>query len=700
MKRLQGTDGVRGRVLKSSECPTNDPVECFLKYNVLTETFFELYGYCFAQELLAGGLAGFQDRVVIGWDPRDLEGSFNDATVRGVRKAGLDVITVGVLPTPAVGLYMHICDAIAAMVLTASHNPSDQNGIKIFLGKTGLKFFPADDVRLTKRILEIDFSMLASLPMLGRNEDHHEVATKRFIEFSLDKSNSWLPVEEFLDSIVVVDASNGAYSLMVKLLFEKLGFKEVIFTNCDPMQGINVKCGVADLEGSTVIPSSSVDSPEGKFSEYSTLKTLLELGRMHKNELRSGRLFCTGIVFDGDGDRFYRLDFDPYTEEIIISGGDKLAFFQTQFLMKTRDWEGKDPIFVNTVESDLEASRAILLLNVDPVQAAVGDKWILWQAFKEDWNARSQVILNQVSDESFKRKILQFSQLFDELEEQSNFDAMKLTKGFLELEKLFAMDERGEDKSLFDRPVRSRFLIGSEESGHIVTQGVLKKRVSETSVFIGNGLKSALNSFSAIRFLKPVDVTSYYRWLMAPFAPGFQKSMPVYYVDKTLLEPGTEFRSNLRKYILRTLKQKLPGKNSQELPRLEEPQMLYILITKEQDLVASLFIRNSGTEDKMSLYLRGRLQDQMQLVDLADIVYRYLLIRVKNRSNLFAKAELSILQQLAKGALSFDEISFPTDLASSKERIFHEMSAKQSLISHTKKGWALSEFGKELLDSE
>ena len=134
VERLQGTDGIRGLVSIAEPDLINDPISAFLDEGILTEEFFELYTYAYCMVLIENNFASEFDSVVIGWDPRHISGHFHKAAIRGIRKSGLTAIVVDILPTPAISLYQLQIGAVCGFALTASHNPEDQSGIKIFLG--------------------------------------------------------------------------------------------------------------------------------------------------------------------------------------------------------------------------------------------------------------------------------------------------------------------------------------------------------------------------------------------------------------------------------------------------------------------------------------------------------------------------------------------------------------------------------------
>lgn len=702
VRRLQGTDGIRGRVQKQIDCAIEDPVAAFLELGVLTDRFFEIYTYCYCLELIESGIAKPGDSVVIGWDPRDREGVFNQAAIRGVQKSRLNAIQVGVLPTPSIALYLLYAKASCAFVLTASHNPSDQNGIKIFLGYYGLKLFPADDEKFSQRILNSDFNRVSQLPLTGSTIDQSEEAASVFVRFSLEPANSWLTSHSLANQLLIIDAANGSYSRIIQQVFDQLE-ADVIYTNCDFQEGINIDSGVADIEGVSRIPAELIESESGRFHNYKTLQCLLSEGRSRKTDLLDGNFFCSALVFDGDGDRFFRLDYDPFQDDIIVLSGDKIAYIQGQFLKQKGYWQENPPLFVNTVESDLESSRAALQIGFQTCQTAVGDKWILWQAIFENWKTRKNLLSQLSIDSEFINLLDKCDTELEKMMHQSEFDALKVTKLFLNIEKQFVslggnLDDWKNINDSLAKFGQSLFAIGSEESGHTISLGRLAFQNDVQSVYIGNGLKSALNSFAAFSELKPNVVEDYYQWLAEPFVHGYQKSLPIFYVDKNLLEPETPFRRQLQSYLLEYISNVWNDVDIQEIKRSEEPQMLYFLLESKGQLIASIFVRNSGTEDKMSLYFRGRIVDQSKLDQLGNDIYAYLLPRVKDNNKVFAKEEISILKQLEKKSLSAERIFVSNELSPSKNRLLKEIGTKQGLIKFQNQTWKLSNLGKTLLN--
>ena len=103
-ERLQGTDGIRGKVGLACDFPEMDPLSVWIQKNPHRRVF-ELYTFSFCQNLIDSGWAELGDSMIVGWDTRDPKGIFSDAAIRGIRKSGLTAVSIGVQPTPCVALY-------------------------------------------------------------------------------------------------------------------------------------------------------------------------------------------------------------------------------------------------------------------------------------------------------------------------------------------------------------------------------------------------------------------------------------------------------------------------------------------------------------------------------------------------------------------------------------------------------------------
>ncbi|OGL44607.1 MAG: hypothetical protein A2W05_06740, partial [Candidatus Schekmanbacteria bacterium RBG_16_38_10] len=382
-ERLQGTDGIRGRVLKSLEPEVSglSPLDIFLKKGIITEQFIELYTYCFVSLLMKKKIAKKGEEIAVGWDPRDREGVFTGAAIRGIRKGGGCAVNLGIIPTPALPVYLTYRGSCAGVMITASHNPSDQNGVKLFLNPPGIKFFPEDDKLLTDEISKIDYKDVKSKKLSGGFRDMHSECIDVFLDFICDRRNSWVKNEKLLKNrILIVDSANGSYSEIASSAFKRLGFKKVIDVGNNLKREVNQNCGVSDLEGISRVSPSMVFKDEcngfPKFTENITLKKIFKTGRKYRDKILKNRAFVSGAVFDADGDRFFMLEYDALKDEVIVLTGDDTASIQGRYLINERQNDFKNAYYSNTVESDILASLSARQMGFRIKTTGVGDKWI------------------------------------------------------------------------------------------------------------------------------------------------------------------------------------------------------------------------------------------------------------------------------------------------------------------------------------
>ncbi len=649
-QKLQGTDGIRGRITSNQSLNGANPLDYYFETGLLTPAFFERYTYAFGCLLLEANLAAKDDSVVIGWDPRDKSGEFNQAAMDGIKKAGLNVIVVGTLPTPAIPLYMIHAEAAGCIVLTASHNPSDQNGIKLFCGYTALKLLPPDDKKLTELIYQQSLLNLEKLEATGVVESRQQEAKDYFVQFCLESRNSWIEGDDFRDTTLVLDASNGAVAEVVKEVFSELSFREVVYTN---MQGnINEHGGVADIEGLETISRESVLPSGARFSRYETLVTMFEKAAViDKNDSNTDKLVA--FVFDGDGDRCFRLDYIPGADCLRVSSGDLLGIHQATFLKKKIP--GNDSLFINTVESDLNTAITARKLGFYPVLTGVGDKWILSRAVVE----------------LIKSRLLHQDELHEQLSEITNND-QGLSALELSLFRKSFLHERQESDT-----GDLKFQIGIEESGHCITPGYITKGKHSVTVFSGNGIKTALNSLKALDSITSGE--DWYQFIKEPFQAGVGKTFYTYYVNKERLNPGSEFRNQLQTLIRKSFYDHFSKDFAMEIVEFnEEKEMLYCSISENKKQCGAVFTRNSGTEDKSALYLRGEMRLAQSLAALGEKLHLFMLNGLKDRKSEFVQFEVNLLKALSENkALDKIKSAYP---GLPYARMYKEMELKEGLI--------------------
>jgi len=591
--RIQGTDGIRRPVARHDDPRVKGltPQQAFLDRDLITDEFLELYTYAYVSSIDA-------KEVVIGWDPRDPAGDFTGAAVRGIRKAGADAVVLGIFPTPGVALYQVWRGAAASFMVTASHNFRDQNGVKIFRGRDALKLFPEDDRKLTQRVLSLGYEQeVKPRAERGALVEARDEAAEVSLRFHLDPRNSWLPKgETFGEYPLVVDAANGALSGLAAEVFRALHGGDVVEVNCDTASGdVNRRSGVGDMEGVAEIGRDDL-----RFEEHRAVRLLFE---------RGGK----AAVFDADGDRFYRLDFDRDSDRVLVLSGDETAVHQARHLAPP----APGTLYVNTVESDLNAARAAQELGYTPVLTGVGDKWVLKQA--------------------------------------------------------------AEQPDLYG--------IGSEETGHNISKGFVTTRDGEErAVFFGNGLKSALNTFVSARGMTP-------REAHRPFPPGFKRSFYVYYTRKEELARDSDVFKGVAEVIGKscTLGPVVPQ------PRPEEPDMLYLAVRESAAQRAGIFVRNSGTEEKTGVNVRGAVDDADALVAAGEAAWLYLARAMKDADHPMARAEEAVLKALGDGPRPASKLPIPDGVDA--ERLLEEMANREKVIRRCEGGYERTALGERMLEA-
>lgn len=278
-------------------------------------------------------------KVLIGKDTRISGYVFESALEAGFASAGVDVGMLGPMPTPAVAYFTHTFRASASVVISASHNPYDDNGIKFF-GPDGKKISDALELEIEAE-LEKPMEVVAS-HLLGKVYRVSD-APGRYIEFC----KSTLPEQMSLQGMkIVVDCAHGATYQIAPSVFKELG-ADVIKIGVHP-DGLNINkaCGATDL------------------------KALQEAVLSHQADI--------GIAFDGDGDRVMMVDHTG-----VVVDGDELLYIIVQHAKA----EGRlDGGVVGTLMTNLAIEQAFQQEGIDFIRAAVGDRYVLAELEKRQWS--------------------------------------------------------------------------------------------------------------------------------------------------------------------------------------------------------------------------------------------------------------------------------------------------------------------------
>ncbi len=667
--RLQGTDGIRREVRAAADPLLKglSPLQAFLEQGVMTDEFMERYAYAHVISLLRDRQLKRGDSVVVGWDPRDTRGKHTEAVIRGIRKAGINAVVLGVVPTPLVPMVMQYEQAGGAFMVTASHNPKDQNGIKIFLAYRGMKLLPENDIILTRTLLSL--GSIRNKLLTGKRIDRRKKALDLLRRFSLDPENSWCEDISLQNILLVVDPARGSLTGIAAEVFRKAGFGKVIELNNRLNGDVNLRSGVADLEGYKTISRDMTVKGSGLFARHAALLKLFELGRKHKSALRSGKLRLSGAVFDADGDRFYRLDYHPDKDCLLVLSGDETAYLQAEYLMKRDPARYKGTVYINTVESDLNTSRAVERLGFKPQLSPVGDKWVL---------LRIALLIIETRLKGFKgAKAAALKKKLARLKQSEALDVSDLQKLEVQIDQA-----RIGDGGFKDLP----FAVGSEETGHNITLGWMNGGQDEgMPVFCGNGLKSALNTFAASQFLlADQPVARYYARLERPFSPGFKGTRYAYYIHQEKFYNDSAVWQKVRRCIVKAGRER--GYRGRVIPFREDRDMLYISLRSPKGTDAGIFVRNSGTENKISVNLRGTKGDATSLKEIGEQAVRILFTTLKNQNSHHYQVELDLLSRIAAQPLQ------ETQVTGSAQQVLREM-AKQKLVQPSAKGWRLTPLG-------
>lgn len=322
-RKYFGTDGVRGRVGES----------------VMTPDFVMRLGFAAGVTLVAhdGGGRGERPAVLIGKDTRISGYMLEAALEAGFAAAGVDVLLAGPVPTPAVAYLTRALRLQAGVVISASHNPYYDNGIKFF-SSGGTKLPDAVEEEIEAHV---DEPMRCVAPeRLGKARRIGDAAG-RYIEFC----KSTFPNELDLRGLkIAVDCANGAAYHIAPKVFHELG-AEVVSVAVEP-NGLNINDGC------------------GATSTAALRAAVLE----HKADL--------GIALDGDGDRLMMVD-----AEGEIYDGDKLLYV----IAAARRAAGSLDGVVGTLMSNLGFEHAVRRLGVLFDRAKVGDRYVLERLHERGW---------------------------------------------------------------------------------------------------------------------------------------------------------------------------------------------------------------------------------------------------------------------------------------------------------------------------
>ena len=322
MGRLFGTDGARGIANSELTCELATNIGRAAAY-VLTEKTTE------------------KPKVLIGKDTRVSSNMLEMALAAGLCSVGADVVLVGFVPTPAIAFLVKDREADAGIMISASHNPCEYNGIKIFDGN-GYKLPDALEEEIESLVLDdmspIKFPVGGDVGSVFLRHDYVDLYIDHHLAKSVDTDLSGLKI--------AIDCANGCASYTAEKLFTRLG-ATVHMMHCNPNGvNINARCGSTHMEDIT--------------------------------DYINGHDMDLGLAFDGDSDRCLAVDENGK----LIDGDRMIAVFALD--MKNKGIL-KDDTAVVTVMTNLGFKQFAERSGINVLETKVGDRYVLEEMLKNDY---------------------------------------------------------------------------------------------------------------------------------------------------------------------------------------------------------------------------------------------------------------------------------------------------------------------------
>lgn len=331
-----GTDGIRG---KSNEFPFDN--------NTVS-----LIGYVLAETLDKKG-----NGILIGRDTRLSGKRILNALKNGINAAGIKVTDLGVLPTPAVSYILKNNNYQAGIVISASHNPYLDNGIKFFSSK-GTKLPDKVETKLEKSLIKY----IEEKKVLKKSSNIKNVSGKNLVKQYKDFLISLLPKNALENKTIAIDCANGASYKIATEILKKLKANVIVINNKPDGKNINLNCGALHPE---------------KVAET----------------VKNKKAFC-GFAFDGDADRVISVD-----EKGIIRDGDYYLGIVSKYLKDNNKL--KNNTLVITVMANLGLIKAAKQEKITVVTSKVGDRYVY-----EDLKKHKAVIGGEQSGHIIFKQIL------------------------------------------------------------------------------------------------------------------------------------------------------------------------------------------------------------------------------------------------------------------------------------------------------
>lgn len=319
MGKLFGTDGIRG--------VANLELTPQLAYKVGRAA-----GYVLSKDK--------KGKVIVGQDTRLSGELLKAALVSGLMSIGLDVEVAGVIPTPGIAYLTRTGEYLAGVVISASHNPFEHNGIK---------FFSADGYKLPDRVEGQIEELIFDDTKIYKNATHADVGSMKYSEELLHKYEEYLIEISNVDLTgmkIAIDIGNGALYKIAQNVLERLGAEVVVVNDMPNGMNINDNCG----------------STNPGIIQNLVLETKADMG----------------MSFDGDADRIIAVD-----EKGNIIDGDHILAICATYLKENGRLNNNTA--VGTIMSNIGLKKYLNSIGVDLVQTKVGDRYILEEMISKDY---------------------------------------------------------------------------------------------------------------------------------------------------------------------------------------------------------------------------------------------------------------------------------------------------------------------------
>ena len=369
-ERLHGTDGIRGKV--SEDISGENPIEKLIFQREFTPALSHIIG-------LSSGVAiseisdNSEPLVVIGWDRRDGNSKIVEHIQNGLSNSGCRTQLVGEVPTPGLHHCLLLLNADAGMMITASHNPASDSGVKLF-DNNGYKTMPMFEDKISELAWSFSLNPDSQPRFNSKKMPFFDgmTAYRKYLKKWIDMIPHVVGVSK--DDIsnstteqgLILDCSGGAATDWLSFGLTRRGLLcEEVSSRDDP---INKNCGAGEFNS-----TDSWTNIELMENEHQHL-LLEEIGnRLRSNDgmapWSKGQLVAAAL--DGDGDRCLLLE--ATNDGVKIVDGDQMAFDWLNSMI----FNGNDDLtLAHSIESDLFLPATCTDMGIKTIQTAIGDRWL------------------------------------------------------------------------------------------------------------------------------------------------------------------------------------------------------------------------------------------------------------------------------------------------------------------------------------